>query len=208
MDRRNFLRGLGLAPLAAVLPAEALAEQILDQKHAKSNRPMSRGAKAGFFPNVPLITQNGEQVMFYDDLIRDRTVLFNFFLIGCVEGACPLITANLKRTADLLGDRMGRDVFFYSITLEPLMDTPKRLKEYSEHFDTKPGWLFLTGKPDDIELLRRSQGFADSDPERDKDLTNHVGMARYGNDSLERWGAISVRSKPSNIASTFKWLTA
>jgi protein SCO1/2 len=82
------------------------------------------------------------------------------------------------------------------------------LKEYTEVFDVQPGWLFLTGKKKDIELLRRSQGFVDPDPERDKDLTNHIGMARYGNDRLERWGAVSVSSQASNIASTFKWLTS
>jgi hypothetical protein len=47
----------------------------------------------------------------------------------------------------------------------------------------------------------------DWDPERDKDLSNHVGMARYGNDKLNRWGGVSVRSSPENIASTFDWLS-
>jgi protein SCO1 len=202
MDRRNFLMGLGIAPLAMVLPTEA---HEIKQKHG--NKPKSRAAQAGYLPNVPLVTHTGEHVLFYDDLIRDRTVLFNFFLVGCTDGLCPTTTANLRDTYDLLGDRMGRDIFFYSITLAPIVDTPKRLKEYAENFSIKLGWKFLTGKPEDIELLRRSQGFADPDPERDKDLSNHTGMARYGNDNLERWGAISVRSKPTNIASTFKWLT-
>lgn len=199
MDRRNFL-GLGLAaPLASSLSFSAAAD---------SSRPMSRAAKAGFLPNVPLLTHTGEKVHFYDDLIRDRTVLFNFFLVGCTEGRCPLATANLRQVQDLLGDRMGRDVFFYSITLQPETDSPQVLKEYAEAFAVKPGWLFLTGKKADIELLRRSQGYVDNDPERDKDLTNHVGMARYGNDRLERWGAVSVSSQASNIASTFTWLTS
>lgn len=199
MDRRNFL-GLGLLPLAGAAPASALA--------TTEPRPMSRAAQSGWLPNVPLVTHTGETVRFYDDLIRDRTVLFNFFLVTCTDGECPSATANLRAVQDLLGDRMGRDVFFYSISLNPRQETPPVLKEYAALFDIQPGWLFLTGKPADIELLRRSQGFVDSDPERDKDLGNHVGMARYGNDRLERWGAVSVRSTPKNIASTFKWLTA
>jgi protein SCO1/2 len=107
----------------------------------------------------------------------------------------------------LLGDRMGRDIFFYSITLAPKTDTPNILKEYAADFDIKPGWSFLTGKPVDIEHLRRALGYAESDPEIDKDPTNHIGMARYGDDRLDRWGGISVRSSPENIASTFQWLT-
>lgn len=199
MDRRNFL-GLGLASQALAMSPFALA--------APDNRPLSRAAKAGFLPNVPLVAHTGETFNFYDDLIRDRTVLFNFFLVGCTDGRCPIATANLRQVQEMLGDRMGRDVFFYSITLQPEMDSPQVLKEYTEVFDIKPGWLFLTGKKKDIELLRRSQGFVDPDPERDKDLTNHIGMARYGNDRLERWGAVSVSSQASNIASTFKWLTS
>lgn len=198
MDRRNFL-GLGLAPWAISLSSAATAVE---------ERPMSRAAKAGFLPNVPLVAHTGERVRFYDDLVRERTILFNFFLVGCTEGRCPVAIANLRKVQDLLGDRMGRDVFFYSITLQPEMDTPQVLKEYAEAFEVKPGWLFLTGKPADIDRLRRAQGFADADPERDKDLSNHIGMARYGNDRLERWGGVSVNSQPYNIASIFQWLTA
>jgi protein SCO1/2 len=113
----------------------------------------------------------------------------------------------LRKVQDLLGERMGRDIFFYSITLQPKKDTPKILKEYANNFDIKPGWTFLTGKPADIEVLRRAQGFVDWDPIRDKDVSNHTAMGRYGDDRLERWGGISLRSSPENIASTFKWLS-
>lgn len=197
MNRRGFL-GLGLASPALALSFSALAA---------AQRPMSRVARNGFFPNVPLVAHTGETFHFYDDLIRDRTVLFNFFLVSCTDGRCPIATANLREVQRLLGDRMGKDIFFYSITLQPETDTQQVLKEYADVFDIQPGWLLLTGKQADVELLRRSQGYADIDPERDKDLTNHIGMARYGNDRLERWGAVSVSSQASNIASTFKWLT-
>jgi protein SCO1/2 len=199
MDRRNFLgRGLALAPL--MLAGSVRAAQEPD-------RPMSRAARSGMFPNVPLVTQNGEKVRFYDDLVRDKTILLNFFLVECTDGLCPTAVANLRKVQDLLGERMGRDIFFLSITLQPKKDTPKILKEYSDNFDIKPGWSFLTGKPADVETLRRGLGFVDWDPARDKDLSNHVGMARYGNDRLERWGGVSLRSSPENIASTFDWLT-
>ena len=196
MERRDFI-GLGLSSL--ILPRAVLS--------ATDDRPMSRAARRGLLPNIPLVAHTGETVHFYDDLIRDRTVLFNFFIVGCTDGSCPTATANLRRVQDLLGERMGRDVFFYSITLQPEQDTPAILREYAEGFDIRPGWLFLTGKPADIDLLRRRQGYYDPNPERDRDPNNHAAMGRYGNDRLERWGAIALRSSPDNIASTFKWLT-
>lgn len=201
MDRRNFLGlglGLGLAPM--VIPTTVLATP-------EPSKPPSRAVSSGFLPNVPLITHNGEDVMFYDDLVRDKIVLLNFFLMTCSEGRCPIAMANLRKVQDLLGDRMGRDVFFLSITLRPELERPKGLKAYAETLNVKPGWIFLTGKPSDVEILRRGTGYVDPDPERDRDLSNHIGMARYGDDKLDRWGAVSLRSSASNIASTFKWLS-
>lgn len=197
MNRRDFF-GLGLAPL--ILAGNARAAQ-------ESEKPMSRAAQIGLFPNVPLITHTGQKVRFYDDLIRDKIVLINFFLVECTDGLCPTVTANLRKVQDLLGERMGRDIFFYSISLKPLHDTPKVMRDYAANFEVKPGWKFLTGKPADIELVRRAQGFVDRDPIRDKDVSNHTAMGRYGDDKLDRWGGIALRSSPENIASTFKWLS-
>jgi protein SCO1/2 len=192
MKRRSFL-ALGLAPLLWPAPAPA----------ARTGAgPMSLNARRGFFPNVPLLTHEGRRVRFYEDLIRGKTVLFNFFVLGCTEGRCPTATANLRRVQELLGERMGRDIFFYSITLRPESDTPSRLKDYAEAFEIGPGWLFLTGKPGDIDRLRRSQGYVDPDPVRDRDPANHSGMARYGSDRLERWAAISLRTSPKAIATS------
>ena len=197
MERRTFL-SLGLAPL--LLAGNALAGQQADKS-------MSRAAQIGMFPNVPLITHSGEKVRVYDDLIRGKIILLNFMLVECTEGICPTATANLRKAQDLLGERMGRDIFFYSVTLQPKKDTPGILKEYAENFDIKPGWTFLTGTPADIDRLRRAQGMVDWDPIRDKDINNHTAMGRYGDDRLDRWGSVALRSTPENIASTFKWLS-
>ena len=198
MNRREFF-GLSLVPLAT--PA-------LAQSSSRAAAPISRQASAGMLPNVPLYTHNNKPVKFYDDLVRGKTVLIHFFLIQCADGRCPVAMANLKKAQELLGERMGKDVFFISITLQPLFDTPQNLKNYAEIFDPKPGWDLVTGSPADIELLRKTLGFVDSDPEVDKDLTNHTGMARYGSDKFERWGMVSLRSSPNNIVSSFKSLTS
>lgn len=199
MDRRNFL-GAVLGAVPAVMIPTVMAAPV-------PSKPLSRAAQSGYLPNVPLITHNGQNVMFYDDLVRDKTVLINFFLVACSDGRCPIAMANMRKVQDLLGSRMGRDVHFLSITLRPEFDSTKTLKAYADSLDIKPGWSILTGKPQDIETLRRSLGYVDPDPERDRDLTNHIGMGRYGNERLDRWGAVSLRSSPSNIASTFKWLS-
>ncbi len=216
MDRRSFLSlglglssSLGLVEMAAsnTVQAAQVPSLAASSLPTGNNLPRSRASQTGFLPNVPLVTQNGEHVNFYDDMVQGKTVLLNFFLVTCKEGRCPVAMANIRKVQELLGDRVGKDVFFLSITLQPDFDSPKVLKEYAEGLDAQPGWTFLTGKAADIETLRRGLGFVDVDPERDRDLTNHIGMARYGNDRLDRWGSVSLRSSSTNIASTFKWLS-
>ena len=152
------------------------------------------------FLNVALTTHEGKTVRFYDDLIKDKTVLLNFFYTNCVsEAICPLSTANLVRVQTLLASRTGRDVFMYSITLDPEHDTPKVLAKYARSFGVKPGWLFLTGKPEDIEALRRNLGYVSPDPVEDKDRSQHIGMLRFGIEPLERWAACASLSRPEWI---------
>ena len=109
---------------------------------------------ANYFPNVPLITQDGKTVHFYDDMLKGKIVVINFIYTECGE-TCPLETAKLGQVAKILGDRMGKDIFFYSISVDPKRDTPEVLKAYSKKFHTGPGWFFLTGKREDIDTIRK-----------------------------------------------------
>ena len=200
MDRRNFLGAGLLAPALATLGLASMLGAPCAQ--AGGARPLSYAARQGMLPNVPLVTHTGEEVRFYDDLVRDRIILLNFFVVGCTEGRCPDANANLRKVQDMLGERMGRDVFFYSVTLQPDRDTVPILKEYAEDiFEVKPGWLFLTGKLADIDTLRRAQGFYDPDPERDADVTLHSSAARVGSDYQQRWAMVPLSTSPRNIHS-------
>lgn len=144
-------------------------------------------------PNVELMTQDGKRVRFYDNLVKDKMVVINFMYAHC-EGLCPTMTANLVRVQKILHDRIGHDIFMYSITLKPEEDTPQVLKEYADMHGAGPGWLFLTGRPDDIELLRRSLGFTNIDPVEDADKSSHIGMLRIGNEPMMRWSACPAQA--------------
>ncbi len=199
MNRRSFLSAAGLLPMSAALPA--LANGPIDA----TGRPLSRAAQRGWLPNVPLTAHTGETFHFYDDLVRDRIILLNFFVVQCREGRCPAVNQTLRKVQDMMGDRMGRDVFFYSVTLEPEKDTVPILKEYAEDiFEVGPGWLFFTGTHKDIELLRRRQGFIDRDPERDADVSNHASSGRLIMDRADRWSMIPLLTSPQYIHSLIK----
>lgn len=161
--------------------------------------------QARYFPNVELVTHEGKKVRFYDDLIRDKIVVINFMYAEC-EGICPGITANLLKVQKLLGNRIGRDIFMYSITLKPEEDTLADLKHYAQMHKVMPGWLFLTGKPEDIETLRRSLGFSTANPKLDKDRSNHIGMVRYGNEQRQWWAMCPGQAKPTWIVESILWM--
>src|SRR5690242_21847250 len=91
------------------------------------------------FPNVELTTQDGKKVRFYDDLIKGKTVAIELMYTSCKYN-CPLETARLVQVQKLLGDRMGKDVFFYSISIQPDIDTPEVLKAYTGKYHIGPGW--------------------------------------------------------------------
>jgi len=158
-----------------------------------------------YLPNLPLVTHDGKNVMFYDDLVKGKVVTINFFYSRCDE-ICPLVTANLVKVQKLLGNRVGRDIFMYSITLKPAEDTVKVIGEFREMYRIKPGWTFLTGKADDIELLRRKLGFTYPDPEIDKDKSQHIGNVRYGNEPLALWAACPGQANPKWIVESISWV--
>lgn len=158
--------------------------------------------RSGFnvIPNVPVLTHEGQSVRFYDDLVKGRVVMLNVMYATCGD-SCPLITQNLRRVQELLGDRMGRDLFMYSITLQPEIDTVQKLRTYARLFQLKPGWQFLTGKRADIEQLRIALGFYDPDPIIDASLSQHTGILRYGNERLNRWAGCPAMARPQGIVS-------
>ena len=158
-----------------------------------------------YFPNLVLTAHDGRKLKFYDDLVKDKIVIFNMFYAQC-EGVCSPITRNLVRLQKMLGTRVGKDIFMYSFTLKPKEDTVSAMKHYAHMHKVKPGWLFLTGSVDDMETLRRKLGYVYPDPEEDKDTSNHIGMVKYGNEPLERWGGCPGRLPAEGIAEAISWV--
>ena len=182
------------------------ASQVVGSGAGSASDDGSRDrTQARYFPNVELTTHEGKKVRFYDDLIKDKIVIINFMYAEC-KGICPGITANLLKVQKLLGDRIGRDIFMYSITLKPEEDSPQDLRHYAQMHKVKPGWLFLTGKPDEIDALRRKLGFSNTNPKLDNDKTNHIGMIRYGNEPRQWWAMCPGQAHAQWIVESILWM--
>lgn len=191
---RRELAGVALAPIASRMGNGSVAAQL------KGAGP---GAKR--FPKVQLRTHDNREVRFYDDLIKGKTVLLTFMYATC-EGICPATVLNLRKVQQRFGDRVGRDVFMYSITIKPELDTPAVLKSYAEMHGAGPGWLFLTGNSGDIDLVRRTLGFVDRDPVAARDASSHIGMILYGHEPFDRWASCPALGDPDQIYKSVLWL--
>ena len=161
---------------------------------------------ANYFPNVPLTTQDGTTVHFYDDLLKGKIVAIDLIYTHCKD-MCPLETARLAQVQRILGDRVGKDIFFYSISIDPERDTPAELAAFAEKYHAKPGWLFLTGKPKDIQLISKKLGlYSDPDP------TNRDGHTAYvllGNEATGQWMRNSALDNPQFLAALIGgWLNS
>jgi protein SCO1/2 len=201
LSRRRWIAATALGPVAG-----AVVVRASDTGSTPTTLSPRESIQARYLPNVVLRTQDDREVHFYDDLIKDKIVTINFIYSTCADGTCPLITANLVQVQRLLGARVGRDIFMYSITLDPKHDTPTALRRYARAYGVAPGWQFLTGKPEDIELLRRKLRFTDRNPEIDKDPSRHSGNVRYGNEPMTRWGMCQGQAKPDWISESILWV--
>jgi len=171
-------------------------------KSAFTPHPGSQGAAK--FTNAVLRTQDNKEVRFYDDLIRGKQAVINLMYADC-HGACPLVTSVLKKTYRDLKARMGKDLFFYSISVKPQDDTPAALKHYAKLRNADlPGWYFLTGDPYDIETIRYRL-FNMGHIGVDTDFAMHAGTFRIVNDATNWWGHANAFATHKSILKRISW---
>jgi protein SCO1/2 len=191
LKRRKSYAGLALTTLlvftALIMLSRAPAAVAFDNAHWGAN----------FFPNTELTNQDGKKVKFYDDLIRGKIVVIDLIYTHCVD-SCPLETARLAQVQKLLGDSVGKEIFFYSISIDPKRDTPAVLKAYAEKYHAGPGWMFLTGRKEDIDLLSKKIGlYTEPDP---NDRDGHTPSVLIGNEPAGQWMRNGATDNPRFLA--------
>jgi protein SCO1/2 len=145
-----------------------------------------------YFSDVELINQDGQKMHFYSDVLKDKVVIINTFFTTCTS-VCPPLNRNFERVQEALGERLGKDAFLVSISVDPETDTPPRLKEYSQRFHARPGWIFLTGKKENVDwaLYRLGQYVEAKD--------NHTTVVVIGNEPKGLWKKALGLAKPEEL---------
>jgi cytochrome oxidase Cu insertion factor (SCO1/SenC/PrrC family) len=146
-----------------------------------------------YFTNLPLINQDGETVRFFDDVLKDKVVVINFIFTNC-DGACPLMTHKLSLVRDRMEGQIGDTVQFVSLSIDPERDTPAAMKEFAKtHHADHDGWVFLTGKPENLDYIIKRLGQYTADVEA------HSTMMLAGNVNAAHWIKIQPYDQPPAI---------
>lgn len=137
-------------------------------------------ASRNYFTDVELVNQDGQSMKFYSDLLRNHTVVIDTFFTSCT-GVCPILSGRFVSIQEALGDRLGQDVYMISLSVDPVNDTPKKLKEYATQLNAQPGWFFLTGQEEDVETILKRLG------QYVEDNANHNNTFIIGNLKTGLW---------------------
>lgn len=148
--------------------------------HSSSSQAEKPARSKMSIPNVAVLDQHGNKLHFYSDLIKDKTVAINFIFTNCTT-ICPPLAATFARLQKQMGDKVGKDVHLISISVDPLTDTPERLKAWGAKFKAGPGWTFVTGEKQEMDKLLNALGAAVSKRE------DHTPAMIIGNDSKGVW---------------------
>lgn len=183
--KSTIIIALMWAAFAVVATAQQPAAVPSKDPHAGHPKPdavpsQQPSAAQKYFTDVDLVDQNGRTLRFYSDLIKGKTIIANAFFTTC-NGVCPPMNRNLEMVQNALGDRLGRDVFIVSISVDPLTDTPARLKEYAKRFHAKSGWTFVTGQKENVDrALHKLGSFVENKNE-------HTTIIIIGNEGTGLW---------------------
>ena len=168
---------------ATVLAAAAVLV-LLFCPRAEAQQPSAQASRQEaaqkYFTDVVLVNQDGREMRLYSDLLKDRVVVINFFFATC-QGTCLPMNRNIQKVQDALGERLGRDAYIISVSVDPAADTPARLKEYAGKVGARPGWYFITGQKENVALALKKLG------QYVENREDHTNIVIIGNERTGLW---------------------
>jgi protein SCO1 len=196
----------GAAILAAMSWALALSPVAAHDHHSAhhaqaDSKPVAAQSARVSLADTALLDQDGRNVRFKSDVIGERIVIVDFIYTSCTT-VCPVISAVMAQARDRLGARLGRQVGMVTVTVDPVRDTPARLKEYGARLGSSPGWSWITGpKPQVDEVLRAFGAYAPN-------FVDHPPLVLVGDAKTGKWLRFYGFPSPDQLLAAVGDLTA
>jgi len=193
-----------LLTLVLTIPAGAIADEDPHAKHRAMMKQKSEPALESADVDLrdrPLLTQDGEEVLFVSDVIGDNIVVMDFVYTTCTT-ICPVLSAIFTQVQGKLGEQVGDDVVLVSMSVDPIRDTPQRLKAYSAKHRAGDSWLWLTGaKPVVDEVLVGVGAYTTN-------FEDHPTMVLIGDGRTGEWKRLFGFPNPDRIVSVVNEMRA
>lgn len=191
MRQESLIIGL-MSALLLTAASSAGGQSLASDSVASPAKPGPMSTAHKYFTDVMLVNQDGKEMRFYSDLLKGRVVIINTFFTSCTS-VCPPMTRTLERIQEWLGDRLGKDAYILSISVDPEVDTPPKLKAFADGYGVRPGWHLLGGKKENVQFALRKIGqFVEA---RD----NHTTLLLVGNEPTGLWKKAFGLAKPSEL---------
>jgi protein SCO1 len=201
------MRGKRIASAAMIagllLPASVATAH--GPRHPPADAPKAERARGSSVSvkllDLELIDQDDQRLRFKTDVVRDRVVIIDTIYTSCPV-VCAILSGVLAGVQDRLGARLGRDVLLVSISVDPITDTPSRLKEYARRWRARPGWRFLTGPQRHVdEVLKGLNAYAPSS-------ADHPSVLLVGDPRQGRWRRLYGFPTPDRVLAAVQELAA
>ena len=163
MKNKKYIGLLVIIVIFAIWFVPKIKNRVESSRVVDSNRTeeISQSSKLSFIKlngesrKVPeFIFKNQDNRFISNEDFLGKVYVAEFFFTSC-PSICIEMNQNMKILDEDFSDR--DDFGIASFTIDPITDTPKVLKEYSERLNVKSqNWHFLTGKIDDVYELSNS----------------------------------------------------
>ena len=172
-------------------PKCGMTLRFTKDKPKEEAAPAETPSTAVKIPDVPVKDQNGKSLNFYTDLVKGKVVAINFVFTTCTT-ICPPLTATFRRVQQQLAEQKS-SAQLISVSVDPAIDTPERLRDFAAKFKAEPGWAFVTGNTSDINSLLQQLGVAVTNK------NDHTPMILIGNDEAGYWTRAYGLSSPASL---------
>jgi len=195
----SLILGLALGGAALAEEAKTAVVPAPSAPAAAATSAQDDAKSREYFTDLELVTQDGETVRFYTDVLRNRVVLINFIFTNC-QDACPMMTRMLTQVETLLGEDRAK-VQFVSISIDPERDSPAAMKEFAKkHGADHEGWVFLTGEPDRVNYIVKKLG------QHSDEVEAHSTLMLAANVGQKHWKKVPPMVPPPGIAAILREL--
>lgn len=190
-NRRAFTALAALAMMGALLLAGAARayDSARDASHHQAEMGKAKLANVKLL-DLELIDHEGRRARFKSDVIGDRVIVLDNIYTTCTT-ICPVLTAIMGSVHQKLGERAGKEVSLVSLSVDPVTDTPQRLKAYARRH--KVAWNLWTGQKAAMDQILKGLGIYTPD------FTDHPSSILVGDGKTGTWTRYFGFASPDQI---------